>query len=294
VRKRLQEQKNDIEDMCEKAIKLLENRNSGKGAENTAREEFISGLNRVIEDFESGITREKNELQALETKLQNITEQEEQLSNINNKTTDLQATDIQTDMKLEQIEQLQGKKITLEKKRIQLEINIEELQAKKICVENLLANNVELLDYLEVDKKLFKRTQKILEHLEKFKNILQNASEKRKKAGDSSREIDLLLKTIEDFSNAAAEEVYTRDAIISDFAVAKPGSEKKLEEALQLSSSEESHDLKGIEFITKKQIGELELEMLGVLSPEELNELTTFEKESLTVDTSTDKVKLPI
>lgn len=143
-------------------------------------------------------------------------------------------------------------------------------------------------------KKLFKRTQKILEHLEKFKNILQNASEKRKKAGDSSREIDLLLKTIEDFSNAAAEEVYTRDAIISDFAVAKPGSEKKLEEALQLSSSEESHDLKGIEFITKKQIGELELEMLGVLSPEELNELTTFEKESLTVDTSTDKVKLPI
>jgi DNA repair exonuclease SbcCD ATPase subunit len=289
VRKRLQEQKNDIEDMCEKAIKLLENRNSGKGAENTAREEFISGLNRVIEDFESGITREKNELQALETKLQNITEQEEQLSNINNKTTDLQ-----TDMKLEQIEQLQGKKITLEKKRIQLEINIEELQAKKICVENLLANNVELLDYLEVDKKLFKRTQKILEHLEKFKNILQNASEKRKKAGDSSREIDLLLKTIEDFSNAAAEEVYTRDAIISDFAVAKPGSEKKLEEALQLSSSEESHDLKGIEFITKKQIGELELEMLGVLSPEELNELTTFEKESLTVDTSTDKVKLPI
>lgn len=289
MRKRLQEQKNDIEDMCEKAIKLLENRNSGKGAENTAREEFISGLNRVIEDFESGITREKNELQALETKLQNITEQEEQLSNINNKTTDLQ-----TDMKLEQIEQLQGKKITLEKKRIQLEINIEELQAKKICVENLLANNVELLDYLEVDKKLFKRTQKILEHLEKFKNILQNASEKRKKAGDSSREIDLLLKTIEDFSNAAAEEVYTRDAIISDFAVAKPGSEKKLEEALQLSSSEESHDLKGIEFITKKQIGELELEMLGVLSPEELNELTTFEKESLTVDTSTDKVKLPI
>jgi hypothetical protein len=155
VRKRLQEQKNDIEDMCEKAIKLLENRNSGKGAENTAREEFISGLNRVIEDFESGITREKNELQALETKLQNITEQEEQLSNINNKTTDLQ-----TDMKLEQIEQLQGKKITLEKKRIQLEINIEELQAKKICVENLLANNVELLDYLEVDKKIIQENAK--------------------------------------------------------------------------------------------------------------------------------------
>jgi hypothetical protein len=129
-------------------------------------------------------------------------------------------------------------------------------------------------------------TQKILEYLKKFKNILQEASEIRKKAGDSSEEIDLLLKTIDDYMNAATEEVYMRDAIISDFALAKPGSEEKLEEGLQLSSSEESHDVKSIEFITKEQIEDLELQMFGVLSPEELTKLTPLEKESLTVDTT--------
>jgi hypothetical protein len=62
-------------------------------------------------------------------------------------------TDLQTDIKSEQIEQLQRQKITFEEKWIELNAIIEGLDVKKKCVENLHINNVELLDHLKVDAK---------------------------------------------------------------------------------------------------------------------------------------------